>query len=77
MTIVDDTGTDLIGSLKRIHEGYKLNTNCVVVFAANTEKTLEHTGFHFKPSGFCDINPLMNLPRDERKRRDDKCCANK
>ena len=41
MTIVDDTGTDLIGSLKRIHEGYKLNTNCVVVFAANTEKTLK------------------------------------
>ncbi len=38
---------------------------------------VEHTGFHFKPSGFCDINPLMNLPRDERKRRDDKCCANK
>ena len=25
---------------------------------------VEHTGFHFKPSGFLDFSPLMTLPRE-------------
>jgi primary-amine oxidase len=26
---------------------------------------VEHTGFAFKPSGFCDVSPLMDLPKDQ------------